>query len=150
MFLIKNFFCPKIKTIHFFHCIFLTVSRNAMRKSVPRVECVFQHTLKMSPQSSKNCIHNHVTRHLSRPPIDICSLGVNLNRTLDLLLFEHPQVQHACTPIDYLKKLFNCHWLLLKTCVKIANMLCPTWAFHDRCRRTDCVAEWCGYLYLYL
>jgi hypothetical protein len=68
MFLIKKVFCPKIKTIHFFHYIFLTVSRNAMRKSVPRAECVFQHTLKMSPQSSKNCIHNCVTVRLSRPP----------------------------------------------------------------------------------
>jgi hypothetical protein len=48
--------------------------------------------------------------------------------TLDLFLFEHPQVQHASTPIGYLKELLNCHWLLLKTYVGIANMLCPTWA----------------------
>jgi hypothetical protein len=46
--------------------------------------------------------------------------------TLDLFLFEHPQVQHALTPIGYLKELLNCHWLPLKTCVGIANMLCPT------------------------
>jgi hypothetical protein len=48
--------------------------------------------------------------------------------TLDLFLIEHPQVQHASTSIGCLKELFNCHWLLLKTCVEIANMLCPTWA----------------------
>jgi hypothetical protein len=39
-----------------------------MRKSVPRAECVFEHTLKMSPRSSKNCIHNRVTERLSGPP----------------------------------------------------------------------------------
>jgi hypothetical protein len=44
------------------------VSWNAMRKSVPCVECIFQHTLKMSPQSSKNCIHNRVTERLFRLP----------------------------------------------------------------------------------
>jgi hypothetical protein len=43
--------------------------------------------------------------------------------TLDLFLFEHPQVQHASTSIGCLKELLNCHWLLLKACVKIANML---------------------------
>jgi hypothetical protein len=32
-----------------------------------------------------------------------------------LFLFEHPQVQHASTPIGCLKELLNCHWLLLKT-----------------------------------
>jgi hypothetical protein len=48
--------------------------------------------------------------------------------TLDLILIEHPQVQDASTPIGYLKELLNCHWLLLKTCVEIANMLYPTWA----------------------
>jgi hypothetical protein len=47
---------------------------------------------------------------------------------LDLFLFEHPQVQHASTSIKCLKELLNCQWLLLKTCVEIANMLCPTWA----------------------
>jgi hypothetical protein len=26
------------------------VSRNAMRKSTPHAECIFEHTLKMSPQ----------------------------------------------------------------------------------------------------
>jgi hypothetical protein len=61
--------------------------------------------------------------------------------TLDLFLFEHPQVQHASTPIGYLKEFLNCHWLLLKTYVKIANMLCPTWALlyvseNGLCRRT--------------
>jgi hypothetical protein len=66
--LLKKVFCPKIKTIHIFHCIFLTVSQNAMKKSVPRVECVFQHTLKILPRSSKNCIHNCVTGCLSSPP----------------------------------------------------------------------------------
>jgi hypothetical protein len=44
-----------------------------------------------------------------------------------LFLFEHPQVQHASTPIGYLKELLNCHWLLLITSVGIANMLCPLW-----------------------
>jgi hypothetical protein len=39
----------KIKTIHVCHCIFLTMSWNAMRKNVPRAECLFEHTLKMSP-----------------------------------------------------------------------------------------------------
>jgi hypothetical protein len=48
--------------------------------------------------------------------------------TLDLFLFKHPQVQHASTPIGCLKELLNCHWVLLKTCVGIANMLCSTWA----------------------
>jgi hypothetical protein len=33
-----------------------------------QVECIFQHTLKKSPQLSKNCIYKCVTRHLSRPP----------------------------------------------------------------------------------
>jgi hypothetical protein len=41
-----------------------------------------------------------------------------------LFLFEHPQVQHASTPIGCLKELLNCHWLLLITSVRIANMLC--------------------------
>jgi hypothetical protein len=44
------------------------VNQNAMRKSAPRAECIFQHTLKMSPRSSKNCIHNRVTGRLFRPP----------------------------------------------------------------------------------
>jgi hypothetical protein len=44
------------------------MSQNAMRKSVPRVECIFQHTLKMSPQSNKNCIHNRLIGRLFRPP----------------------------------------------------------------------------------
>jgi hypothetical protein len=35
----------KIKTIHVCHCVLLTVSQNAMRKSAPRAECVFEHTL---------------------------------------------------------------------------------------------------------
>jgi hypothetical protein len=34
---------------------------------VPHAECVFQHTLKMSPRLSKNRIHNRVTERLSRP-----------------------------------------------------------------------------------
>jgi hypothetical protein len=42
-----------------------------------------------------------------------------------LFLFEHPQVQHASTPIGCPKELLKCHWLLLKACVGIANMLCP-------------------------
>jgi hypothetical protein len=67
MFCIKKNLCPKIKTIHVSHCIFLTMSQNAMRKNVPRVKCVFQHTLKMSPRSSKNCIHNRVIGRLFRP-----------------------------------------------------------------------------------
>jgi hypothetical protein len=46
--------------------------------------------------------------------------------TLDLI--EHPQAQDASTPIGYLKELLNCHWLLLKICVEITNMLCPTLA----------------------
>ena len=37
--------------------------------------------------------------------------------TLDLSLIEHPQVHNAPPPIGYLKKLLNCHWLLLNTCV---------------------------------
>jgi hypothetical protein len=49
--------------------------------------------------------------------------------TLDLFLIEHPQVQNASTSIGCLKELLNCHWLLLKTCVEIANMMYPTWAF---------------------
>jgi hypothetical protein len=44
--------------------------------------------------------------------------------TLDLFLIEDPQVQDAPTPIGCLKELLTCHWLLLKTCVEIANMLC--------------------------
>jgi hypothetical protein len=40
--------------------------------------------------------------------------------TLDLSLIKHPQVP----PIGCLKELLNCHWLLLKTCVEIENMLC--------------------------
>jgi hypothetical protein len=67
--------------------------------------------------------------------------------TLDL--FEHPQVQHASTPIGCLKELLNYHWLLLKTYVKIANMLCSSWALLY-CRRTDCVTIRCGYLRLTL
>jgi hypothetical protein len=47
--------------------------------------------------------------------------------TLDLSLIEHPQVQNASLPIGCLKELPKCHWLLLKTCVEIENMLCPTW-----------------------
>jgi hypothetical protein len=49
------------------HCTFSIVSWNAMRKSVPRAECVFEHTLKMSPWSSKIYIHNRVTKRLFRP-----------------------------------------------------------------------------------
>ena len=56
------------------------------------------------------------------------NLQINLSMALDLFLFEHPQIQHASTPIGYFKELLNWHWLLLKTCVEIANMLCPTWA----------------------
>jgi hypothetical protein len=52
---------------------------------------------------------------------------VDLNETLALFLFEHPQVQHASTPIGCLKELLNYHWLLLITCVGITNMLCPLW-----------------------
>jgi hypothetical protein len=47
--LLKKKICPKIKTIYDCHCIFLTVSQNAMRKNAPRAECLFEHTLKMSP-----------------------------------------------------------------------------------------------------
>jgi hypothetical protein len=47
--------------------------------------------------------------------------------TLDLSLIEHLQVQNASPPIDCLKEFLNYHWLLSKTCVKIENMLCPTW-----------------------
>jgi hypothetical protein len=47
---------------------------------------------------------------------------------VDLFLFEHLQVQYASTSIGCLKELLNRHWLLLKTCVKMANMLYPTWA----------------------
>jgi hypothetical protein len=47
--------------------------------------------------------------------------------TLYLSLIEHPQVQNASPPIGCLKELLNCHWLLLKTCVEIENMFCPTW-----------------------
>jgi hypothetical protein len=43
--------------------------------------------------------------------------------TLDLSLIE----QNAPPPIGYLKVLPNCHWLLLKPCVGIENMLCLTW-----------------------
>jgi hypothetical protein len=46
--------------------------------------------------------------------------------TLDLSLIEHPQVQNASLLIGCLKKLLNCHWLLLKTCAEIENILCPT------------------------
>ena len=42
---------------------------------------------------------------------------------LDLFSFDHPQVQHASTPIGCLKELLNYHWLLLKTSVEIANIL---------------------------
>jgi hypothetical protein len=49
--------------------------------------------------------------------------------TLDLSLIEHLQVQNASHPIGCLQKLLNCHWLLLKTCVEIENMMCPTWVF---------------------
>jgi hypothetical protein len=49
--------------------------------------------------------------------------------TLDLSLIEHPQVQNASPPIGYFKELLNCHWLFLKICVEIENMLCPTWIF---------------------
>jgi hypothetical protein len=44
--------------------------------------------------------------------------------TLDLSLIEHPQVQNASTLIGCLKELLNCHWLLLKTCIEIENLLC--------------------------
>jgi hypothetical protein len=47
--------------------------------------------------------------------------------TLDLSLIEHHQVQFASPSIGCLKELLNCHWLLLKTCIEIENMLCPTW-----------------------
>jgi hypothetical protein len=47
--------------------------------------------------------------------------------TLDLSLIEHPQVQNASPPIGYFKELLNYHWLLLKTCAKIENMMSPTW-----------------------
>jgi hypothetical protein len=67
-FLWKKVLCLKIKTIHVCHCIFLTMSRNAMRKSAPRVECVFEHILKMSPRSGKSYIHNCVIRCPLRPP----------------------------------------------------------------------------------
>jgi hypothetical protein len=43
--------------------------------------------------------------------------------TLDLSLI----VQYASPPIGYLKGLLYCHWLLLKTCAEIKNMLYPTW-----------------------
>jgi hypothetical protein len=39
-----------------------------MRKSAPCAEYVFEHTLKMSPQTSQNYIHNRVTGSLFRPP----------------------------------------------------------------------------------
>jgi hypothetical protein len=39
----------------------------------------------------------------------------------------NPQVQNVSPPINCPKELLNCHWLLLKTCVEIENMLCPTW-----------------------
>ena len=57
-----------MKTTHICQCIFLTVIRNAMRKSASCAECVFEHTLKMSPKSSKNHIHNRLTGSLFRPP----------------------------------------------------------------------------------
>jgi hypothetical protein len=34
----------EIKTIHVCHCIFSNVTWNAMKRSAPRVECVFEHT----------------------------------------------------------------------------------------------------------
>jgi hypothetical protein len=37
------------------------VNWNAMRKNAPHAECVFEHTLKISPRSSKNYIHNDRT-----------------------------------------------------------------------------------------
>jgi hypothetical protein len=46
--------------------------------------------------------------------------------TLYLSLIEHLQVQNASPPIGCLKELLNCHWLLLKTCAEIENLLCPT------------------------
>jgi hypothetical protein len=65
--------------------------------------------------------------------------------TLDLFLNEHPQIQDVSTPIGCLKELLNYHWLLLKTCVEIANRLCSTWA-PFRYRRAGCVSFRCGYL----
>jgi hypothetical protein len=50
---------------------------------------------------------------------------------LALFLFDYPQVQHASTPIGYLKELLNCHWLLLlelQTC-------CVPLGPENRCRR---------------
>jgi hypothetical protein len=47
--------------------------------------------------------------------------------TLYLSLIEHLQVQNASPPIGCLKELLNCHWLLLKTCAEIENLLCPTY-----------------------
>jgi hypothetical protein len=38
-----------------------------MKKSAPCAECVFEHTLKMTPRSRKNCIHNSVAERLFRP-----------------------------------------------------------------------------------
>lgn len=36
-------------------------------ENVPRAECVFQSTLKMTPKPSENCIHDRVIGHLPRP-----------------------------------------------------------------------------------
>jgi hypothetical protein len=68
---------------------------------------------------------------------------VNLSMILDLFLFEYHQVQHASTPIGCLKELLNCHWLLLKTCVRIINYFVRP---YYRCCRTDCVSFRCSYL----
>jgi hypothetical protein len=44
---------------------------------MPHAKCVFEHTLKMSPQLSKNYIFNRVTGRLLGLHIDLYLLGVN-------------------------------------------------------------------------
>jgi hypothetical protein len=68
MFFINKKILPKDQNNSRFPLYLFNRESECHEESVPRVECIFQHTLKMSPRSSKNCIHNRVTGLLSRPP----------------------------------------------------------------------------------
>jgi hypothetical protein len=65
--------------------------------------------------------------------------------TLDLSLIEHPQVHNTPPPIGYLKKLLNCHWLLLNTCVEIEKLGSNFYSRFYSCPRKVAVTFGCAY-----